>query len=64
MKNLEIAQRAIYHAADVVADKSIHEQIQLLQAADYGRFPVCVAKTQYPFTQSVTTYARASIRYT
>jgi formate--tetrahydrofolate ligase len=46
--------RKIYHAADVVADKSIHAQIQSLQAAGYGRFPVCVAKTQYSFSTDPT----------
>jgi formate--tetrahydrofolate ligase len=42
--------RKIYHASEVTADKSVHTQIKKLQDAGYGRFPVCVAKTQYSFS--------------
>ena len=40
----------IYHASEVTADKSVHTQIKKLQEAGYGKFPVCVAKTQYSFS--------------
>ncbi|HWL71910.1 MAG TPA: formate--tetrahydrofolate ligase [Geminicoccus sp.] len=40
----------IYGAADIVADKKIRDQFAELQAAGYGHFPICVAKTQYSFT--------------
>jgi formate--tetrahydrofolate ligase len=39
----------IYGAADISADASVRAQIARLQA-DYGHYPVCVAKTQYSFT--------------
>jgi formate--tetrahydrofolate ligase len=42
--------RKIYHAADVTADKRVRTEIQRLQDAGYGRFPVCIAKTQYSFS--------------
>jgi formate--tetrahydrofolate ligase len=42
--------RKIYHAADVTADKRVRAEIQRLQDAGYGRFPVCIAKTQYSFS--------------
>jgi formate--tetrahydrofolate ligase len=40
----------IYGAADISADRKVREQIQRLQDAGYGHFPVCVAKTQYSFS--------------
>jgi formate--tetrahydrofolate ligase len=40
----------IYGAADISADASTRRQIDRLQAAGYGRFPVCIAKTQYSFS--------------
>jgi len=42
--------RKIYHASGVTADKRVHIQIQKLQDGGYGRFPICVAKTQYSFS--------------
>jgi formate--tetrahydrofolate ligase len=53
-EKMRAVARKIYHAADVVADKRIHAQIQSLQAAGYGHFPVCVAKTQYSFSTDPT----------
>ena len=40
----------IYGAADISADAKIRAQIQKLQDDGYGRYPVCVAKTQYSFS--------------
>jgi formate--tetrahydrofolate ligase len=40
----------IYRASDVVADAAVRNQIKDLQAAGYGRLPVCIAKTQYSFS--------------
>ena len=40
----------IYGAEDIIADKKIRDQFRELQAAGYGHFPICVAKTQYSFT--------------
>jgi formate--tetrahydrofolate ligase len=40
----------IYGAADISADASTRRQIDRLQAAGYGKFPVCIAKTQYSFS--------------
>jgi len=42
--------REIYRADDVVADKSVRDQLKTWEAAGYGKFPICVAKTQYSFT--------------
>ena len=40
----------IYGAADISADASVRAQIARLQDDGYGRYPVCVAKTQYSFS--------------
>ena len=42
--------REIYRADDVVADKSVRDQLKAWEAAGYGKFPICMAKTQYSFT--------------
>jgi len=47
---IESIARRVYGAADVTADKKIRTQIKELEAAGYGHFPVCVAKTQYSFS--------------
>jgi formate--tetrahydrofolate ligase len=40
----------VYGAADIAADGKIRKQIQELQENGYGRYPICVAKTQYSFS--------------
>ncbi len=40
----------IYGAADITADSKVRAQIKKLQEDGYGRYPVCVAKTQYSFS--------------
>ncbi len=42
--------REIYRADDIVADKSIRDQLKAYEAQGYGKFPICMAKTQYSFT--------------
>ncbi len=48
-KALHIA-RTIYGAEDIIADKKVRAQFAQLEAAGYGHFPVCMAKTQYSFS--------------
>ncbi|HYC49426.1 MAG TPA: formate--tetrahydrofolate ligase [Burkholderiales bacterium] len=40
----------IYGASDVTADAKVRGQIKKLQEDGYGKYPVCVAKTQYSFS--------------
>ncbi len=40
----------VYHASDITADTKVRAQIRQLQESGYGRYPVCVAKTQYSFS--------------
>lgn len=40
----------IYRAKEAVADPSVLAQLKRWEAAGYGHFPICVAKTQYSFS--------------
>jgi formate--tetrahydrofolate ligase len=40
----------IYGASDITADGKVRAQIKRLQDEGYGKYPVCVAKTQYSFS--------------
>ena len=40
----------IYGAGDITADGKVRAQIKRLQDEGYGKYPVCVAKTQYSFS--------------
>jgi formate--tetrahydrofolate ligase len=42
--------REIYRAKDIAADKSVRDQLANFEAMGYGKFPICVAKTQYSFS--------------
>jgi formate--tetrahydrofolate ligase len=42
--------RQLYGASDITADTNVRNQFKDLQAAGYGHFPVCMAKTQYSFS--------------
>ena len=42
--------REIYGASDITADKSVKDRFAELEKEGFGKFPVCVAKTQYSFT--------------
>jgi formate--tetrahydrofolate ligase len=47
--------REIYGAEDVTADKSVKDRFAELEKAGFGKFPICIAKTQYSFTTNVDT---------
>jgi len=49
-KKIETIAKRIYHADEVIADKSIRDQLKAWEAAGYGHLPICMAKTQYSFT--------------
>jgi formate--tetrahydrofolate ligase len=42
--------REIYRAKDVAAEKSVRDQLSAFEAMGYGKFPICIAKTQYSFS--------------
>jgi formate--tetrahydrofolate ligase len=49
-QKIETIAKRIYHADEVIADKSIRDQLKGWEAAGYGHLPICMAKTQYSFT--------------
>jgi formate--tetrahydrofolate ligase len=42
--------REIYGAADIAAEASVRKKFDELEAAGWGGLPICVAKTQYSFS--------------
>ena len=42
--------RTIYGAEDIIADKKIRDQFAQYQKGGYGKYPICMAKTQYSFS--------------
>jgi formate--tetrahydrofolate ligase len=50
LEKLRTVAMRIYGAQDIEMDPQIRGQINELQAAGYGRFPVCIAKTPYSFS--------------
>ncbi len=50
MEKIETIAKRIYHADEVLADKSIRDQLKLWEEQGYGHLPICMAKTQYSFT--------------
>jgi formate--tetrahydrofolate ligase len=49
-QKVETIAKRIYHADEVIADKSVRDQLRAWEAAGYGHLPICMAKTQYSFT--------------
>jgi len=49
-EKIETIAKRIYRAEEVLADKSIRDQLRQWEDAGYGHLPVCMAKTQYSFS--------------
>ena len=49
-QKIDTIAKRIYHADEVIADKSIRDQLKAWEAAGYGHLPICMAKTQYSFS--------------
>ena len=50
IEKIERIAKKIYRADEVLAGKSIRDQLQLWENDGYGTLPICMAKTQYSFT--------------
>jgi formate--tetrahydrofolate ligase len=50
LEKIRTIAREIYRAKDIDADKSVRDQLASFEAMGYGKFPICVAKTQYSFS--------------
>ena len=42
--------REIYAADDIIADKKVREQFAKYEREGFGKYPICMAKTQYSFS--------------
>ncbi|MBN2905151.1 MAG: formate--tetrahydrofolate ligase [Rhodobacteraceae bacterium] len=51
---IETIAKRIYRADEVLADKSVRDQLDAWERAGYGHLPICMAKTQYSFTTDPT----------
>ena len=49
-EKIEIVAKRIYRADEVLANKSVREQLKKWESDGYGNLPICIAKTQYSFT--------------
>ena len=49
-EKIETIAKRIYRAEEVLADKSIRDQLRQWEDSGYGHLPVCMAKTQYSFS--------------
>ena len=49
-EKIETIAKRIYHADEVLADKSVRDQLKAWEAQGYGHLPICMAKTQYSFS--------------
>lgn len=47
---IETIARRIYRAEEVIADKTVRDQLRDWEAKGYGDLPICMAKTQYSFS--------------
>jgi len=50
IEKIEKIAKKIYRADEVLASKSIRDQLQLWENDGYDSLPICMAKTQYSFT--------------
>ena len=50
LEKIRTIAKEIYRAKDISADKPVRDQLANFEAMGYGKFPICVAKTQYSFS--------------
>ena len=50
LEKVEKIAKEIYSAKGIEVDEKIKEQVKKIERAGFGRFPVCIAKTQYSFS--------------
>jgi len=50
LEKVEKIAKEIYKAKGIEVDEKIKEDVKKIEQAGFGRFPVCIAKTQYSFS--------------
>ena len=53
-EKVNLVASKIYGASEVTADTKVKNRIKELEDSGYGRFPICIAKTQYSFSTDPT----------
>jgi formate--tetrahydrofolate ligase len=54
MEKVETVATKIYGADGITVDNKIREKFEHLEKLGFGKFPVCIAKTQYSFSSDPT----------
>jgi formate--tetrahydrofolate ligase len=60
LDKVETIAKKIYGAARISVDKKTNEKFALLEKLGFGKFPICVAKTQYSLSADPTLRCRPS----
>ncbi len=55
VEKIRVIAREIYRAKDIAIDKPVRDQLASFEQMGYGKFPVCIAKTQYSFSTNPDT---------
>jgi formate--tetrahydrofolate ligase len=50
IEKIRTIAKEIYRAKDIEVDKSVRDQLAAFEAMGCGKFPICIAKTQYSFS--------------
>jgi len=50
LKKVETIAKEIYAANGIEIDDKVKEQVNIIEKSGFGKFPVCIAKTQYSFS--------------
>ncbi|MDR3197620.1 MAG: formate--tetrahydrofolate ligase [Planctomycetaceae bacterium] len=50
LEKVETVCRKIYGADRIVVEKNVRKKFEQFEALGFGRFPICIAKTQYSFS--------------
>ncbi len=50
LEKIEKIAKEIYKAKGIEVDEKTKEQVKKIEQAGFGKFPVCIAKTQYSFS--------------
>ena len=50
LKKVETIAKEIYGAKGIECDDKVKEQVSIIEKSGFGKFPVCIAKTQYSFS--------------
>jgi formate--tetrahydrofolate ligase len=50
IEKIRTIAREIYRAKDIAVERPVRDQLAQFEQMGYGKFPVCIAKTQYSFS--------------